>query len=164
MRYDGQRNSPGAPGNGLFAGVNLPFGGGGGYKTIQEQYRPGSSDRQRIPDPIRVFPQNEPGREGAIDVRFRQAMFGGFPGAIGNMGGLLTQSVPLQGDTINMGPAQGDYSSMPVIPDEVGDQLDRDALMEQYRNRAFPQMHNNFISPQIMTQGIPPGFVGKQVS
>lgn len=92
MRYDGQRNSPGAPGNGLFAGVNLPFGGGGGYKTIQEQYRPGSSDRQRIPDPIRVFPQNEPGREGAIDVKFRQAMFGGFPGAIGNIGGLVAQA------------------------------------------------------------------------
>ena len=58
---------------GNIAGVDLPFGGGGNYKTIQQQFRPGSQDRQRIPDPIRIFPQNEPGREGAINVRFEQA-------------------------------------------------------------------------------------------
>jgi len=74
------------------AGVDLPFGGGGGYKTIQEQYRPGSTDRQRIPDPIRIFPQNEPGREGAINVQFRQAL--GFPGMqpMGNAGAFMNNS------------------------------------------------------------------------
>ena len=78
------------PQSGVAAGPDLPFGGGGAYKTRQEQFRPGSADRQRIPDPIRVFPQSEPGREGAIDVRFRQAMQA-YPG-IGNVGGLIDNS------------------------------------------------------------------------
>jgi hypothetical protein len=76
-----------SPKSGVAGGPNLPFGGGGSYKTIQQQYRPGSQDRQRIPDPIRIFPQNEPGREGAINVRFEQALRGmnGMP-PMGNAG------------------------------------------------------------------------------
>ena len=34
-----------------------------------------------------IFPRNQPGREGAINVPFRQA-FGGFPGEPGNLMGL----------------------------------------------------------------------------
>jgi hypothetical protein len=41
-------------------------------------------------------------------------------------------------DLIYGGPEEGDYSNMPVIPDETGEQRDRDALLEQYRMRAFP--------------------------
>lgn len=39
--------------------------------------------------PARVFPRNQPGREGAIDVQFRQAM--NLPGAAGNLGGIANQ-------------------------------------------------------------------------
>ena len=41
-------------------------------------------------------------------------------------------------DLIYGGPEDGDYSNMPVIPDEAGEQRDRDALLEWYRMRAFP--------------------------
>jgi len=46
----------------IAGGPDLPFGGGGGYRTIQNQYRPG----QRSNDPVRILPSTEPGREGAI--------------------------------------------------------------------------------------------------
>jgi hypothetical protein len=46
----------------IAGGPDLPFGGGGGYRTIQNQYRPG----QRSNDPVRVLPSTEPGREAAI--------------------------------------------------------------------------------------------------
>jgi hypothetical protein len=41
----------------LAGGPDLPFGGGGRYKTIQEQNKPGAP-RDYIP--IRTFPQTEP--------------------------------------------------------------------------------------------------------
>lgn len=84
IRYSGMENVPGAPGNTLYSGVDLPFGGGGRYRTIQEQYRPG----QRREDPVRSFPKNEPGREGAIDIDFRRALMNS-PSAVGNMGGMM---------------------------------------------------------------------------
>lgn len=71
---------------------------------------------------------------------------------IGNVGGMLAQSTPFYGDTIDMGPAPGTYSNMPVIPDPVEEQYQYDQLMEQFRNRVFPP-----------TQ-IPAGFDGKYVS
>lgn len=67
----------------ITGGPDLPFGGGGRYRTIQEQYRPG----QRSNDPVRIFPTTEPGREGAIDIQFRRALMA--PGAIGNMAAIL---------------------------------------------------------------------------
>lgn len=113
------------------AGVDLPFGGGGSYKTIQQQFRPGSTDRQRLPDPIRVFPQNEPGREGAINVRFEQAQL--MPGMqpMGNAGAL--------GGPMQMGPRFGprplniDINAVDDRLESVGGsaniQLDRDQLL-----------------------------------
>jgi len=94
---------------GNIAGVDLPFGDGGNYKTIQQQFRPGSRDRQRIPDPIRIFPQNEPGREGAINIRFEQAQ--ALPGMppMGNAGAGFTPS----------------FQNPVVIPDGFQQQLDQ---------------------------------------
>ena len=122
MFYGGMSNVPGAPGN-LIAGVDLPFGGGGRYKTIQEQFRPGSTDRQRIPDPIRIFPQGEPGRKGAIDVRFRQALMpagsSNLPGAIGNMAGIANAQFfegPQLGQAVPQGVPQQPYGGSPGIP------------------------------------------------
>lgn len=62
---------------------------------------------------------------------------------IGNVGSLISQGYPLQGDTMNMGPAEGDYSNMPVIPDEQEDQFQREMMLEQFRNRAFPSPYQN---------------------
>jgi len=93
MRYYGMSNVPGAPGAFVAGGPDLPFGAGGRYKTIQEQFKPGAP-KDNIP--IRVFPPSEPGREGAIPVRFEQAQrFGSsnlsnaLPGAPGNMAGMI---------------------------------------------------------------------------
>lgn len=157
MRYFGESSVPGAPGNLMAGSPSFQIGPRSPFKGMSQEELNKLKEWDDRPGDLQKYyqQQNQPGP---------QLPFAGFPSAVGNMGGLFAQTMPLQGDTINMGPAQGDYSNMPVIPDEAGDQLDRDALMEQYRNRAFPQMHNNFISPQIMTQGIPPGFVGKQVS
>lgn len=106
IRYSGMENVPGAPGNTLYSGVDLPFGGGGRYRTIQEQYRPG----QRREDPVRSFPKNEPGREGAIDIDFRKALMNS-PSAIGNMGGMMSM---LPGGF--QGPAQGPNTPIQYFP------------------------------------------------
>ena len=72
---------------------------------------------------------------------------------IGNVGGLLlAQNAPFYGDTIDMGPAPGTYSNMPVIPDEAEEQFQREMLLEQFRNRAFPPVQT------------PVGFGGTYVS
>lgn len=159
MRYFGESNVPGAPGN-FLAGGN--FMGGQGSAINPEAFKKDARQQKIYNKGVGTDNPNE--REIFLQRTGPQLPFAGFPGAIGNMGGLLAQTMPFQGDTINMGPAQGDYSNMPVVPDQGGEQLDREALMEQFRNRAFPQMQNNFTSPQIMTQGVPPGFVSKQVS
>ena len=88
--------------SGAIAGVDLPFGGGGRYKTIQEQNKPGAP-RDYIP--IRTFPQNEPGREGAINVQFRQAL--GFPGMqpMGNAGAFFDNSQFYMGPQFGQMPA-----------------------------------------------------------
>lgn len=92
MIYGGGINVPGAAGNigGMVAGgPELPFGTGARTRTFQEQYRPGAP---RDSLPIRVFPQNEPGREGAINVPFQQAfgygIQGMMPGMPGNFAGM----------------------------------------------------------------------------
>lgn len=89
LRYSGLSSSPGAPGN-LMAGLDLPFGGGQQYKQIQQENRPGAPKPAGL-SPVRVFPPNAPGREGAIDVQFRKAM-GGYPGAAGNLLGMQMQN------------------------------------------------------------------------
>ena len=45
---------------------------------------------------------------------------------------------PVAMDLLYDGVRDGDYSNMPVIPDRAGDEMDRDAQMEEYRLRAFP--------------------------
>jgi hypothetical protein len=76
---------------GLMAGLDLPFGGGNQYRQIQKENQPGAP-KPTGTSPTRVFPPNAPGREGAIDVQFRQAL-GGFS-QMGNMGGLISQINP----------------------------------------------------------------------
>lgn len=107
FRYGGMSSVPGAPGN-LMAGIDLPFGGGQQYKELQKEYQPGAP-RPTGTSPVRIFPPNAPGREGAIDVQFRQALNPGFLGAIGNMGGMQF--------------AQSQFPSTPVYYDEQMKQL-----------------------------------------
>jgi hypothetical protein len=76
---------------GLVAGLDLPFGGGNRYRELQKENQPGAP-RPAGTSPTRVLPPNAPGREGAIDVQFRQALGGFSP--MGNMGGLLAQVNP----------------------------------------------------------------------
>ena len=87
MRFYGNTAMPGAPGNNLYgsmiAGVDLPFGGGNQYRNLQQQYQPGVDPRQY--DPVRIYPQTEPGREGAIPIQFQRVAL---PGAAGNLGGM----------------------------------------------------------------------------
>jgi hypothetical protein len=45
---------------------------------------------------------------------------------------------PVAMDLLYDGAQDGDYSNMPVIPDAVGDERERDAQLEEYRLRAFP--------------------------
>lgn len=71
---------------------------------------------------------------------------------VGNVGGMLAQTTPFYGDTLNMGPAEGDYSNMPVVPDAEEEKFQYDQLMEQYRNQLFPP-----------TQ-IPAGFAGRYIT
>lgn len=81
---------------GLVAGLDLPFGGGNQYRQIQRENQPGAP-KPTGTSPVRIFPPNAPGREGAIDVQFRQAFM---PGIIpmGNagfyMGPQLGQQIP----------------------------------------------------------------------
>lgn len=56
-----------------------------------------------------IFPKDQGGRKGAIDVQFRQAFNLGSPGAIGNMGGMEF--------------AQSQFPSTPVYYDEQMKQL-----------------------------------------
>jgi len=87
-------------------------------------------------------------------------------GNIGNVGGLMAQSYPMYGDTINMGPAEGDYSNMPVIPDAQEEIYQRDLLMDEFRNRAFPRPYQEYTNPgQYFAQNAPLiGIGGKTVS
>jgi len=67
----------------MIAGVDLPFGGGNQYRSFQQQDQPGVDPRQY--DRIRIYPQTEPGREGAIPIQFQRVSL---PGAAGNLGGM----------------------------------------------------------------------------
>lgn len=89
--YYGMRNVPGAPGN-LMAGN--PFGSD--FVIPQQRKTNPAGGPQLNPlqqPPARIFPKDQPGREGAIDVQFRQANFlaPGMP-FVGNMGGMLAQN------------------------------------------------------------------------
>ena len=71
---------------------------------------------------------------------------------IGNVGGMLAQSYPMYGDTINMGPMEGDYSNMPIMGIDQDMETQRQMMLEDYRNRAFPQNQ------------MPAGFYGKYIT
>jgi len=97
LRYSGMSSVPGAPGSfapggsgNLMAGLELPFGGGQQYRQIQQENRPGAPKPTGV-SPVRIFPPNAPGREGAIDVQSFQAM-GNYPGAAGNLFGMQMQN------------------------------------------------------------------------
>ena len=105
-RYGGMTSIPGAPGN-LMAGLDLPFGGGQQYRQIQQENRPGAPKPTGV-SPTKIFPPNAPGREGAIDVQFRQAL-GNYPGAPGNIFGMQTPSM-LANSQFYMGPQLGQIS------------------------------------------------------
>jgi hypothetical protein len=90
MFYGGEINVPGAPGN-LMAGN--PFGSN--FVIDQNAPRRPSGQGPQAPNmymPTRPFKPGEPGREGAIDVQFRQALGGFSP--VGNIGGIAGQ-IPL---------------------------------------------------------------------
>lgn len=87
MFYGGMTGVPGAPGN-LITGN--PFGSDFVIPKQPQQQRPGPQLHPLQQAPVRVFPQDQPGREGAIDVRFRQAM--NMPGAPGNPAGMVNAS------------------------------------------------------------------------
>lgn len=93
MYYGGMSYVPGAPGNLMAGGVNLPFGGGEAYRNLQRQHQPGAP-RPTEMGPVRIFPPNAPGREGAIDVQFRQAL-GGYPMYPGSPGNFAALQVPV---------------------------------------------------------------------
>ena len=173
IRYSGMENAPGAPGNNFYAGVDLPFGGGGRYKTIQEQNKPGRRDY----DPVRKFPQGEPGREGAIDIQFRRAMFpgaGSMP-AIGNMGGMqMAQGMPV---VPMMGVPQNpfgvyDHPGLRGMPSrsiyDGGNDLPQMFPM-QPGGYGVPQgmpgsEFDRKIPPANVVKDVPPGFTNKFVS
>lgn len=124
----------------LAGGLSFPIGSQGSdvdeEELFKERYKEPGSWRQYIKDYQRQNPLQ------------RQV-----PSAnIGNVGGMLAQGITSYGDTIDMGPAPGTYSNMPVIPDAAEEQFQYDQMMERFRNRAFPP-----------TQ-IPAGFDGKYVS
>ena len=140
----------------IAGGLSFPIGSGTSDKKEEEQFKemfkaPGSW-RQYIQD----YQRNTP------NPLQRQ-----MPSAnIGNVGGLIAQSYPMYGDTINMGPAEGDYSNMPVIPDAQEEIYQRDLLMDEFRNRAFPRPYQEYTSPgQYFAQNTPLiGIGGKTVS
>lgn len=81
IRTDGAYSTPGMPGNLAGNPFSSDF-------VIPQQKRPATGGPQLNPlqqTPTRVFPKDQPGREGALDVIFRQAAGQG----IGNMQGLL---------------------------------------------------------------------------
>jgi len=94
---------------GLLAGLELPFGRGEKYKKIQQENRPGAPKPAGI-SPTRVFPPTAPGREGAIDVQFRQALGGFSP--VGNVGA-LAQAHP---GASALGGQMGMNMGMPGMP------------------------------------------------
>ena len=65
---------------------------------------------------------------------------------IGNVGGMLAQAYTLQGDALDMGPREGDYSNMTVIEEPGNEERMREMMLDEYRNRAFPpaQLPANF--------------------
>lgn len=137
MYYAGESNVPGAPGN-LFAGGN--FLGGQGSAINPEAFKKDSRQQKIYNKGMGTDNPNE--REIFLKRTGPQLPMAG----IGNVGGILAQGYPVYGDTMNMGPAEGDYSGMPVVEDQSQMDLLRQNLLEDYRNRAFPptQVPNEF--------------------
>ena len=160
MYYGGMTNVPGAPGN-LVAGGN--FMGGAGSAINPEAFKKESKQQKIYNKGMGTNNPNE--REIFLRRTGPQLPMAGIDN-IGNVGGLLTQSYPMYGDTINMGPAEGDYSNMPVIPDVQEEIYQRDLLMDEFRNRAFPRPYQEYTNPgQYFAQNTPlMGIGGKTVS
>jgi hypothetical protein len=114
-----------------------------------------------------LVPGDVPGRESFLGPapKQRYKMSAGVDG-IGNVGGLVSQAYPMVGDTINMGPGEYDYSNMPVIPDAQEEQYQREMMMDEFRNRAFPRPQQEYANPgQYFAQSTPLiGIGGKTVS
>lgn len=140
MYYAGESNVPGAPGN-FFAGGN--FLGGQGSAINPEAFKKDSRQQKIYNKGMGTDNPNE--REIFLKRTGPQLPMAG----IGNVGGMMAQSYPLYGDSINMGPMEGDYSNMPVQGIEEELDLKRQMMLEDFRNRAFPP-----------TQ-VPLGFEGK---
>lgn len=134
MFYGGMTNVPGAPGN-LLAGGN--FMGGAGSAINPEAFKKESKQQKIYNKGIGTDNPNE--REIFLRRTGPQLPMAG----LGNVGGLMAQAYPMAGDTINMGPAEGDYSNMPVIPDEEEQKFQRQMMLEDFRNRAFPPTYQN---------------------
>jgi hypothetical protein len=145
MLYYGESNVPGAPGN-FLAGGN--FMGGAGSAINPDAFKRDARQQKIYNKGVRTDNPSE--KEIFLQRTGPQLPLAG----IGNVGGMLAQSYPMYGDTLNMGPADTDYSNMPVIPNPAQEQRDTDALLEEYRNRVFPQQ-------QQMT---PFGFDGKYIT
>lgn len=144
MLYYGESNVPGAPGN-FLAGGN--FMGGQGSAIDPAAFKRDARQQKIYNKGVRTDNPSE--KEIFLQRTGPQLPFAG----VGNVGGMIAQSYPLYGDTINMGPVDGDYSNMPVVPDYAQEEYNRNMLFENYRNRAFPP-----------TQAPPVGFIGKYVS
>lgn len=72
-----------------------PFGAD--FVIPQNQQRPAGGGPQLNPllqTPTRLYPKDQPGREGAINIQFRQAQL--MPGMqmMGNIGGMMASQVP----------------------------------------------------------------------
>ena len=130
MLYKGMENVPGAPGNRV-AGGN--FMGGAGSAINPEAFRKDARQQKIYNKGMGTDNPNE--RQLFLEKSGPQLPMAG-PGNIGGM--MFAQAPTFYGDTINMGPSPGTYSNMPVIPDEVEEQIQREQMMEQFRNRAFP--------------------------
>ncbi len=160
MFYSGMANVPGAPGN-FVAGGN--FMGGAGSAINPESFKKDSKQQKIYNKGMGTDNPNE--REIFLRRTGPQLPLAGF-GSVGNVGGLMSQAYPMVGDTINMGPGEYDYSNMPVIPDVQEEQYQREMMMDEFRNRAFPRPYQEYANPgQYFAQNTPLiGIGGKTVS
>ena len=160
MYYSGMANVPGAPGN-FVAGGN--FMGGAGSAINPEALKKESKQQKIYNKGMGTDNLNE--REIFLRRTGPQLPMAGIDNIV-NAGGLMAQSYPVYGDTINMGPAERDYSNMLVIPDQQEDTYQMNLLMDEFRNRASPRPQQEYGNPgQYFAQSTPLiGIGGKTVS
>jgi len=155
MLYYGEANVPGAPGN-FLAGGN--FMGGTGSAIDPGAFKRDARQQKIYNKGVRTDNPSE--KEIFLQRTGPQLPFAG----VGNVGGMMAQSYPMYGDTTNMGPRDGDYSNMPIVPDAVNDAMQQEMMLDSFRDRAFPPTQPSY-QPQMFTQGTPPaGFIGKYIS